>query len=155
VIWTVTIPGQPLSYNASLEIHRFNRRAFNRGGGEFRTIGTKKAAKDYTQRVADTIAIEPNRPRGWQPTGFVVVEYYYFLGRWVDPDNVMKLVNDGLKRAIGVDDKWFLPRAMWMMTGLRPESRRIVLRIGELEDFASSLPEPLRSTLPQTTSSTS
>ncbi|HET9614099.1 MAG TPA: hypothetical protein VFP22_04725 [Candidatus Limnocylindrales bacterium] len=133
--WRLTIPGQPLSYNQSLEIHKFDRRSFNRGGGEFRKIGKTAKAVAYTNEVASRASSA--RPSGWHPTGFVVVEYYYFLGRYVDADNVMKLVDDGLKIAIGVDDRWFLPRAMSIVTGLRPPERRVELLIYELKDGGS------------------
>ena len=125
--WSFEIPGQPVSWNASYKIGVGYRAAYNRRGGEFRKIIKTNEAVTYTEMV--TVIARQARPSSWKPEGFIVVEFDYYLGRDVDCDNVMKLVNDGLKHAIEVDDRWYLPRAMSKQTGLRPSERRVVVRV--------------------------
>jgi hypothetical protein len=129
VSWRLTIPGQPLSWNQSYRIGVRNRRGYNRAEGQFRTIIKTDEAVAYTDMV--TMLAMVARPSGWKVERgqFVVLEFYYYLGRAIDADNVMKLVNDGIKAAIGVDDKWFLPRAMSMQLGLPPSEQRLELVI--------------------------
>ncbi len=138
--WTldISIPGQPISWNQAYRVGRVTRTGTNgriRLGGdgqpvEASTIVKTKEAKAYTARVAQLAGWARNS-LGWaglQPE-FIVVEFNYFLGRDIDCDNVMKLVDDGLETALGVDDKWFLPRAMSKIVGLRPMDRKLDLHI--------------------------
>lgn len=132
--WGFTIEGQPVSWNAAYRIGVADRRAYNRSPREFRKIIKTDEAVAYT-----TLAMYRAReamPSRWSPVGLVVVEFKYYLGRDIDCDNVMKLVNDGIEAATGVDDKWFLPRAMSKTIGLRPNQRRIEVVI---EDCVSPL----------------
>jgi hypothetical protein len=46
----------------------------------------------------------------------------------------MKFINDGIEQATGVNDRWYLPRAMSKVVGLRPHLRRVEVSI---EDFGS------------------
>lgn len=125
--WSFVIEGQPLSWNAAYRIGTFNRRAYNRAAHDVRTIIKTDEAVAYTDLA--TVRAREKKPPGWAPKGFVVVEFKYYLGRDVDCDNVMKLVNDGIESATGVDDRWYLPRAMSKETGLRPEQRRLEITV--------------------------
>lgn len=125
--WSFEIEGQPVSWNAAYEIGVINRRAYNRESRQVRTIIKTDAAVSYTALAAARAA--EARPRDWWQGGLVTVEFYYYLGRDIDCDNVMKLVNDGIQAATGVDDKWYLPRAMTKTTGLRPNLRRMVVHV--------------------------
>lgn len=101
-------------------------------------MGMKDAAKAYKDLVIRRT--QEARPSGWQHTeGLLILEYYLYLGRDTDADNVMKLTNDGIAAALGVDDKWFLPRAMHKEWGLRPAQRRVVV---EIEALRSPLQPP-------------
>ena len=131
--WGFEIPGQPLSWNQAYRVGVINRRAYNRASHQVRTIIKTDEAVAYT-RLAAAKAAEA-RPSRWAPSDLVVVEFYYYLGRDIDCDNVMKLVNDGIEAATGVNDKWYLPRAMSKVTGLRPSERRVLVRI---EDIGSA-----------------
>ena len=134
VAWHLTIPGQPVSWNMAYRIGTGYRTG---SGGRVRLRGSDPAtfrkiiktdeAVAYTETVARLARIA--RPSRWSPEGFVIIEFRLFTGRAVDADNVMKLVNDGLKMATGVDDKWFLPRAMSNQWGLRPSERRVELLV--------------------------
>ncbi|HEX5016538.1 MAG TPA: hypothetical protein VFX15_03005 [Actinomycetes bacterium] len=141
--WGFQVEGQPVSWNAAYGIGVVNRRAYNRRPREVRTIVKTDKAVAYTGLAMRRC--QEKRPRGWSPTGLVVVEFYYFLGRDIDCDNVMKLVNDGIEAATGVDDKWFLPRAIFKTTGLRPSQRKIVVILDDQPDlsaYASLVPPP-------------
>lgn len=129
--WGFTIEGQPVSWNAAYGIGVINRRAFNRESHQVRTIIKTDAAVTYTA-LAAARCVEARKPRDWWHGGLVVVEFYYYLGRDIDCDNVMKLVNDGIEAATGVNDKWYLPRAMSKTIGLRPEQRRVEVVLTEL-----------------------
>jgi hypothetical protein len=133
--WGFVVPGQPVSWNQGYEIGRVARTG---GGGrlrlgsdgrpiEARTIVKTGLAKAYTEEVV--LRARAAAPRGWWDGGLVVIELYYFLGRDIDCDNVMKFVDDGIETATGVNDRWFLTRAMWKTTGLRPKDRRLVVRV--------------------------
>lgn len=131
--WSFEVEGQPISWNAAYRIGTVVRSG--RGGRlrlghdgsivERRSIIKTDAAKAYTALAAARAA--EARPSHWGPTGLVVVEFTYYLGTDIDCDNVMKLINDGIQAATGVNDRWFLPRAMWKTTGLRPNQRKVVV----------------------------
>jgi len=132
--WSFVIEGQPVSWNKIYKIGvgirtgaRGRIRFGDDGPATFRKIIKTDEAKAYTELAM--IRAREKKPSGWMPKGFVVVEFKYYLGRDVDCDNVMKLVNDGIKDATGVDDRWYLPRAMSKATGLRPESRRVEVTV--------------------------
>jgi hypothetical protein len=127
VRWSFVIEGQPVSWNAAYKIGTVNRRAYNRADHDIRTIIKTDEAVAYTTLAM--LRAREKKPSGWAPKGFVVVEFKYYLGRDVDCDNVMKLVNDGIEAATGVDDRWYLPRAMSKVTGLRPEQRRVEITV--------------------------
>jgi hypothetical protein len=134
--WSFVVPGQPVSWNQGYEIGRVPRTG--RGGRlrlgaegqviEARTIVKTDLAKTYTTEV-QLRAGNARKPRDWWDGGLVVVELYYYLGRDIDCDNVMKFVDDGIEAATGVNDRWFLTRAMWKTTGLRPKDRKLVVRV--------------------------
>lgn len=126
--WSFVVEGQPVSWNASYGVG-VRKRTGGRNG-QYHTIIKKDDAVAYTNLVM--LRAREARPSGWRPEGLVVVEIEYFLGRNIDCDNVMKLVNDGLARAIEVDDKWFLPRAMSKEIGLRPPERRLVVSVSSV-----------------------
>lgn len=129
--WSFTVEGQPVSWNAAYRIGLINRTGrggrlrLGRGGEviERRTIIKTDEAKAYTELAA--WRAKAACPPGWRPTGLVVIEFTYYLGADIDCDNVMKLIDDGIEDATGVNDRWFLPRAMWKTTGLRPSQRRV------------------------------
>lgn len=129
--WGFVVEGQPVSWNSAYRVGMVRRTG--RGGRlrldalgrpvDKRTIVKTDEAKAYVDLV--TYRARRAVPRDWSPIGLVVIELYYYLGRDVDCDNVMKLVDDGIQAATGVNDQWFLPRAMSKTTGLRPNERRI------------------------------
>lgn len=142
--WSFEVEGQPVSWNAGYEIGRVPRtgrhgklRLGDDGSRiERRTIIKTAEAKVYTELVA--IRAREAMPSGWAPEELIVVELYFFLGRDIDCDNTMKFIDDGIQLGTGVNDKWFLPRAMTKVAGLRPPSRRVVVSIVDLASVASA-----------------
>lgn len=136
--WSFEVEGQPVSWNNGYTIGRVPRTG---GGGRFRfgssgevvqraTIVKTELAKAYTQLVA--YRANEKKPKGWAPEGLIVIEYHYYLGRDTDCDNTMKFLDDGIQLGTGVNDKWFLPRAMSKTTGLRPPLRKVIVVLTEL-----------------------
>lgn len=57
------------------------------------------------------------RPLGFQPTGQLLICYQMFLARNIDADNVLKLTNDAIAKAIGINDSRFLPVVLHKSSG--------------------------------------
>lgn len=106
--WTVVIPGQPPSGNHAYKIGR----GFRRGGIAYPKMVKTDEAEAY-QRAA-SLVVRAARPRGWSASAgaFIVCEYRFFLSRDVDCTNLIKVVEDAIFPALGIDDRWALPRAM-------------------------------------------
>lgn len=105
--WTIVIPGQPISGNHSSKIGR----GFRRGGIAYPKIIKTDEAAAYQQAAA--LIVRTAKPSGWVwDGGQVVVEYRFWLTRDADCTNLIKVVEDAVFPAIGVDDKYALPRAM-------------------------------------------
>lgn len=106
--WTVTIPGQPVSGNHANKIGR----GYRRGGIPFPKIVKTSAAEAYQNGAA--FLVRTARPSGWKWDGrYVVVEYRMYLAE-PEPDatNVIKVLEDAIFPALGIDDRWALPRVM-------------------------------------------
>lgn len=140
--WTLTIPGQAVSWNAMYRIGIRTRpaRGASLTSGSYRKIIKTKEAQAYEDTV--TLLAKVAKPSGFVADGFIVIEYRIFLGKDIDCDNIFKAVHDGLAKALGVDDTWFLPRAMSKTAGLRPPERRIELTIYPAGESPSPEPAP-------------
>ncbi len=57
------------------------------------------------------------KPPNWKPQGQVRVMYWIRLGRGMDADNALKLLNDGIAHGLEVNDKLFLPCVQELTTG--------------------------------------
>lgn len=105
--WSVTIPGQPPSGNHANKIGR----GYRRGGIAYPKLVKTVEAETY-QRIA-ALVVRSARPSGWQwDGGQVVMEYRFYLGRDADCTNLIKVVEDAVCPALGINDKHALPRAM-------------------------------------------
>lgn len=105
----MTIPGQPISGNHANKIGR----GFRRGGISFPKIVKTAEAEAYQQGAA--LLVRTAKPSGWSlPIGnYLVVEYRMYLAK-PEPDatNVIKVLEDAIFPALGIDDVWALPRTM-------------------------------------------
>ena len=105
--WTIVIPGQPISGNHSSKIGR----GYRAGGIAYPKIVKTEEAVTY-QAVA-ALYTRSAKPSGWYWDGSqIVVEYRFFLLRDADCTNLIKVVEDAVFPAIGVNDRYALPRAM-------------------------------------------
>lgn len=50
------------------------------------------------------------RPSGWEhkKNTPIRIRYFFYTNPAIDTDNMKKLVNDAIAKAIGINDKWFL-----------------------------------------------
>lgn len=116
--WTVTIPGQPPSGNHAYKIGR----GYRRGGIAYPKIIKTAEAEAYQQGVA--LLVRTARPSFWKwDGGQLVVEYRFYLWDDADCTNLIKVIEDGIFPALGVDDTWALPRAMHKELVSKAEAR--------------------------------
>jgi len=115
----VEIPGQPPSWNHMYTI------------GRVRSIVKVASAEGYQTGVAYLTKLA--RPPGWDPKGMIRVCYWFDVHRDIDCDNMMKAINDAVAKALGVDDKRFLPCVLWKRTGVPTADAKVILTIYEEE----------------------
>jgi Holliday junction resolvase RusA-like endonuclease len=108
-----TVPGQPVSWN-----HSYRWTTKKSPGGEVRIQVKKPEAVAFQQAV--TLIASAAKPSDFRPEGQIIVGYEFLLGRSIDADNVMKMLNDALARnVLGVNDKRFLQVVLRHETGHR------------------------------------
>lgn len=100
--WSVTIPGQPPSTN-----HAYKIVTVRRGSVPFRTLAKTEEAVAY--QTAARLIVAAAKPSGWTPAAQIRLTYRLFLASRQDADNSLKLLNDAIARALGVNDDRFLP----------------------------------------------
>jgi hypothetical protein len=111
--WSVTIPGQPISWDAAyrtmkLPVRRRTGPVLNEDGSQrmIHRPGKTDEAAQY-QRDAQLV-IQAAAPSGWAPQGQVRMVVDLYLSHDMDDDNALKLVRDAVQKATGVDDIRFL-----------------------------------------------
>jgi len=123
--WSVTIPSQPPSTNHMYIIGR----GYRRGGIAYPKIVKAPGVESYQTMAAMVTRLA--KPSGWKwDGGLLVLEYHFHLADNIDTDNAMKAISDSISDAIGVDDKWFLNRAMTKEWGLKGPQVRVEVTIG-------------------------
>lgn len=106
VSWTVVLPVPP-SGNHANKIGR----GFRRGGIAFPKMVKTPEAEAYMLGAA--LIVRSSRPSGWKwDGGQVVCEYRFYLTRDADCTNLIKVAEDSIFPALGINDTWALPRAM-------------------------------------------
>jgi len=111
--WSVTIPGQPVSWDAA---YRTGRMPVKRGG---RLVLNEDLTPRYINRpvLTDDARVWKEtvftlarlaKPSGWKPEGQIRVLFDLRLAEDMDDDNACKLARDALAEAIGHDDRHFL-----------------------------------------------
>lgn len=111
--WSVTIPGQPVSWD----------KAYKTGRVALRKAGQAVLNEDFTQRYVSRPVLTPEartwketvltlcrlaKPSGFRPEGQIRVLFDLRLATDMDDDNACKLARDSLAEAIGHDDRYFL-----------------------------------------------
>jgi len=117
VSWTVTIPGQPVSGNHANKIGR----GFRRGGIAYPKMVKTTEAAAYQMGAA--LLVRTARPSGWHQQGQVICEYRFWISRDADCTNMIKVIEDAIFPALGINDSWALPRAMSKEIVKRGEER--------------------------------
>lgn len=80
---------------------------FRRGGGSYPKIRKTSVVEAYQEGAARII--QTAKPSRWiPPEGFLRLTYEWHLTDDIDADNLMKVLNDAIAPAIGVNDKLFL-----------------------------------------------
>lgn len=125
--FTFTVPGQPMSWNRSYRqrvvrvkdkfgnlVHDERGRVKARSG----MFKTKEAEiyQDTVRWMAKTA-----KPSGFAPEA-VIIAYDFMLARDIDCDNVMKMINDAIAEAIGLNDRYFYPVVLSKSTGSKNPS---------------------------------
>ena len=94
----VDLPGQPPSWNAAYQIITI------RGHGSWKKMPPAVA---YQVMVTDRTRLAC--PSDFAPKGQLYICYQMFLKRNMDADNILKLANDAIATALGINDSRFLP----------------------------------------------
>lgn len=110
------IPGQPPSWNDSYRItpNPRTKRLY---------LGKSDTSAQYQLLIASPAARRA-KPDGWKPEGrkakgWIRVRYWMHFGHVMDPDNALKMINDGIAHGLDVNDRWFLPCVVGVTTGNR------------------------------------
>lgn len=77
------------------------------------------------------------RPSWFAPTGQIRVRYSFHLKRDADCDNLIKMLQDAIASALGVNDRWMLPCVAQKTTGNKQPWTDI-----EVEECESDSQEP-------------
>ncbi len=125
--FSFTVPGQPMSWNRSYGQRtvkvkdRFGQAVLNAAGRpKVRSMKFKTQEAAVYQDGVRLVAMAA-KPRGFTPQQ-VIVAYDFVLNRDIDCDNVMKMINDALARAINLDDRNFFPVVRSKFTGSKDPS---------------------------------
>ena len=106
--WSFTIQGQPLSWNHAYKRVTYKQR---QADGSLRILNRMGKA-DGVEAYQDSIIYlaKAARPSGWtHPEKTPIrIRYWFYTYPLIDTDNMKKLVNDAIAKAIGINDKWFL-----------------------------------------------
>jgi hypothetical protein len=120
--FTFTVPGQPMSWNASYKsrtVHvrdRFGSVMHTAKGNPVTRGGLYKTqeAKDWQDGVRMIARVH-------KPSDFaaheVIVVYDFVLARDIDCDNVKKMANDAIAEALGINDRYFYTADFSKVTG--------------------------------------
>ena len=124
--WRFSLPGQPLSWNRAYRIgYQYGKR------GRYMTLIKTAEAERFQDEAV--LIIRSAKPSGWEPKGQVRIHYWLYLARAIDSDNVLKLINDAIQTATGIDDKYYLPTVEEKTKGWGKKARVEVV----VEDLAS------------------
>ena len=90
------------------------------GNAKVRSMKFKTKEAEAYQDGVRLVAMAA-KPKGFKPEQ-VIVAYDFVLRRDIDCDNVMKMINDALARAINLDDRNFYPVVRTKFVGAKDPS---------------------------------
>jgi hypothetical protein len=113
VRWSVTIPGQPVSWDTAYRMGRMPVK--RRGVAVLNADGAQKTIHRPVMTDAGAIwkrdvqlLVQSAKPSKFKPTGQIRVIVDLYLSHDMDDDNAMKLTRDAAAKALGLDDIQFL-----------------------------------------------
>ena len=119
--WCVSVPGVPPSVN-----HMYLPRVTMTATGSYRSLRKADGVEEY-QAIA-AMFVKTTMPKAWRQalekhTGYICIRYWFHLKRDIDCDNALKALNDAVAKAIGVNDKRFLPHVVDKYVGKNEDPR--------------------------------
>lgn len=121
------VPGSPVSWDAAYRTGKVYLKADASGARRsiHRPVKTDEAAQYQNDVVLLT---KVARPSLWAtPTDQTRVRVELYLVNDIDCDNATKLAFDAAAKAIGCNDKLFVPCYARKVVGVRPQDARVVL----------------------------
>lgn len=127
----VSIPGQPVSLDAA---YRTGKVQITDRKGEQREIH-RPILTDEAKRWRDDVQllVQTAKPSKWKPAGQIRVVLDLYLAHPMDADNTLKLILDGIQRALDYDDANFLPSIRSMRAGYQLKNAHVDIEINEEE----------------------
>ena len=106
--WRFTIPGQPLSWNHAYKRVTYRVRQPDGSLKVLNRMGKADGVEAYQEAII--LLAKTARPSGWThpKDAHVRIRYWFYTYPLIDTDNMKKLVNDAIAKALGINDKWFL-----------------------------------------------
>jgi Holliday junction resolvase RusA-like endonuclease len=106
--WRFTVPGQPLSWNHAYKRVTYKKRREDGSMAVLNRMGKADGVESYQEAII--MIAKTARPSGWtHPENTPIrIRYWFYTNPLIDTDNMKKLVNDAIAKAIGINDKWFL-----------------------------------------------
>jgi hypothetical protein len=86
------------------------------GGRPVTRAGTYKTEEAQVWQDGVRMIARAAKPTGFSPAT-IIVAYDFVLARDIDCDNVMKMANDAIAKAIDLNDKFFYPVVLSKVTG--------------------------------------
>lgn len=128
-----TVPGQPVSWNASYRMgkrkvtDKFGQPVFN-DQMQQKTI-SRQFKTDEARAYQDGVQmiVKAAKPGDFNPKHQIIVGYQFHLARSMDCDNIMKMMNDALAKALGVNDSRFLPVTLMKQIGCKVPSVTVLV----------------------------
>jgi hypothetical protein len=71
-----------------------------------------KTTEAAAYQMGAALLVRTARPSGWRQQGQVICEYRFWISRDADCTNMIKVLEDAIFPALGINDSWALPRAM-------------------------------------------
>lgn len=125
--WECVIQGQVISWNEAYRVARKTGVAKN--GRSYEHHGIFKTDEAAQFQLDCIRQIKPQVPSGWKPEGlFIRMTYGFYLVNDMDASNCLKLVEDAFAKAVGINDRWYLPcvEGKWIV---KPNEARIEIDI--------------------------
>lgn len=112
--FSFTVPVPP-SWNAMYRVawvpikDKYGQTRVGTDGRSSRRMGLIKTRETAAMQEAISLIVKTARPSGWLPPEEIIVGYRFYLKRIADVDNLEKALGDSIARALGVNDRIFLP----------------------------------------------